>query len=136
VCCSVLQCVAVCCSVAVPAVCCSVAVRPECCSMLQSLRLSVSLWGYLALTSCRLLSHVQHTATHCNTLQHTATYCNTLQPTIAYCYTLLHTAKYCNLLQHIANHCNILQHLRIVICNLCCLIYTTLQHTATRCDAL
>ena len=33
------------------------------------------------------LKHMQHTATHCNTLQHTATHCNTLQHTATHCNT-------------------------------------------------
>ena len=55
--------------------------------------------------------HLQHTATHCNTLEHTATpatYYNTLQHVGTHC-------NNCNILQHIATHCN------------------TLQHTATHC---
>jgi len=62
-----------------------------------------------------MLSHMQHTATHCNTLQHTETHCNTLQHTATHCNTLQHIATHCNTLQHTATHCN------------------TLQHTATRC---
>jgi len=72
--CSVLQCVAVCCSVVqrgaawysvvqcvAVAVCCS-------CSVLQCV---------FTLDPNR--HHVFATATHCNTLQHTATHCNTLR---------------------------------------------------------
>jgi len=32
---------------------------------------------YLLNASQRIVKHLQHTATHCNTLQHTATHCNT-----------------------------------------------------------
>ena len=38
--------------------------------------------------------HLQHTATHTNTLQHIATHCNTLQ----------HAATHCNTLQHTVTH--------------------------------
>jgi len=38
--------------------------------------------------------HVQHTATHCNTLQYTTRHCNALQ----------HTATHCNTLHHAATH--------------------------------
>jgi len=51
-----------------------------------------------ALTKVRLLSSLQHTATHCNQLQHTATHCNTLQHIAAHCSTLQHTATHCNTL--------------------------------------
>jgi len=50
--------------------------------------------------------HLQHCATHCNTLRHTATHCNTLQHTATHCNALLHTATHCNTLQHTATHCN------------------------------
>jgi len=42
--------------------------------------------------------HLQHTATHCNTLQHTATHCNTLQ------HTLQHPALHYNTLTHPHTH--------------------------------
>jgi len=48
-----------------------------------------------------LLSVLQHTATHCNTLQHTAR-CNTLQ----------HTATHHNTLQHTTPHCNTPHHMQ------------------------
>ena len=76
------------------------------------------------------LQHIQHTATHCNTLQHTSTHCNTLQHikrTATHCNTLQQTrivrsfpcvparyttpatlATHCNTLQHTATHCNTL----------------------------
>jgi len=60
------------------------------------------------------------TAKHCSALQHTATYGTsqhkrtkdktTLQHTATHCNTLQHTATHCNTLQHTATHCNILQH--------------------------
>jgi len=37
-------------------------------------------------THCNTLQHIQHTATHCNTLQHTATHCNTLQHVVCIVY--------------------------------------------------
>jgi len=89
VCCSVLQCVAVCCSVLQ-----CVAV---CCSALQCV-VSVFLF--------RTCKGETHTATHCNalcnTLQHTATHaCITCS---ALCYTLIYRDAYT--LQHTATHCN------------------------------
>jgi len=86
--CSVLQCVAVCCSV-LQALRCTSNQSSEPCEMAQ-------------------YSHPQHTATHCNPLQHTAVHCNTLQYTATHCSTLQHTATHCNTLQHTATHCNTL----------------------------
>ena len=103
-CCSVLQCVAVCCSVLhlkwiltslhIPSLCCSVLqCVAVCCSVLQWKWMLTSL-HIPSLThfphTCRDPFQLQHTATHCNTLQHTATHRNTLQ----------HTATHCNALQH------------------------------------
>jgi len=34
------------------------------------------------------LQHIEHTATHCNTMQHIATHCDTLQHTATHCNTL------------------------------------------------
>ena len=113
VCCSVLQCIAVCCSVLKSAhaigkrtdwrvaVCCSmlqfVAV---CCSALQCVAMC---WSVCIKSSYQLIRglidswgltpHLQHTATHCNTLQHTAPHCNTLQHTATHCNTLPHTYR-------------------------------------------
>ena len=113
--CSVLQCVAVYCSV--------------CCNVLKHRITSA------ASSHCNTL---QHTATHCNTLQHsrkvlgwhqsrvrvliaatkckiilnTANRCNTLKHNEIRCNTLQHTATHCNTLQHTATHCNTLQHSR------------------------
>jgi len=66
-----------------------------------------------------LLSTLQHTATHCNTLQHT-TRCNThlLLLLLAgrasdgetHCNSLQLTTTHCNSLQHSAMHCTTLQH--------------------------
>ena len=56
-------------------------------------------------------THLQHTATHCNTLQHNATHCNTLQHT-----TTLRCALPCSdPLQQTATHCNTLQHTALVL---------------------
>ena len=86
VCCSVLQCVAVCCSVW------------QC--VLQCVAVCGSVW----LVCCGVSSHGHEwqfngvdTNSHCNTLQHTVTHCNTLQ----------HTATHCQiLLQHTTTHRN------------------------------
>jgi len=81
-------------------------------------------------------SHLQHAATHCNSLQNTTTCsnrkmstCTQLQHTVTHCNTrecvivthmnLTGTCAHCdtlNILQHTATHCN------------------TLQHAATRCN--
>ena len=58
--------------------------------------------------------HLQHCATHCNTLQHTATHCNTLQHTATHFYTLARcfffrhcprSLQNCNTLRRTATHC-------------------------------
>ena len=69
-------------------------------------------------------THLQHTATHCNTLQLTATHCNRpcvwLQRPVQHTgNTLQHTATHCNTLQHTATHCNTLQHRFDFVCRLC-----------------
>jgi len=99
--CSVLQCVAVCCSVAVmytrgfvgAAVCCNVmqcvAVCCVCCSVLRVLQCVAVCCksdvvccryehGGMGWTDCThslvyIIATLQHTATHCHTLQYTAT---------------------------------------------------------------
>jgi len=97
----------------------------------------------LSYTQQHSVTHLQHTATHYNTLQHTATHCNALHPlvhTTGLC-ACQHTATRCNTLQHntlathlqhtcntLATHCNTLQ-LTATHCN-------TLQHTATHCNTL
>jgi len=45
--------------------------------------------------ACERMTHLQHTATHCNTLQHTATHCNTLQHTDVIKYA---SVGHCNLM--------------------------------------
>jgi len=72
----------------------------------------------LASAAMREGTHLQYTATHCNTLQHNATHCNTLIHNVdeldstAMCEGthLQHTATHCNTLQHTATHCNTLQY--------------------------
>ena len=82
--CSVLQCVAVCCSV----------------PSLQHTATHCSPTSLDNPPPQQQSNSIQHSVyTHCNTLSiHTATHCNTLQ----------HTAKQCTL-QHTATHCNTLQ---------------------------
>jgi len=98
VCCSVLQCVAVCCSaqelmdsarwlfnglfsihsvLQCVAVCCSASLLWRCRALLQNYKITN--------LAQELIEWVLHTATHRNTLQHTATHCNTLR-----CNTLQH----------------------------------------------
>ena len=89
VCCSVLQCVAVCCSVLqCVAVCCSVLqcvvvclLRKMTCDLMHPMGLHHPARHALHSTHIYLIAHfntLQHTATRCNTLQHAATHCNTL----------------------------------------------------------
>ena len=61
-----------------------------------------------------IATHMQHTATHCNTLQHTATHCNTLQIRAQATCVSAHTCMYaCAYYSH-ATHCNAATN-----CNLC-----------------
>jgi len=120
VCCSVLQCFAVC------ATC-----NPDSKNIPYT-------WHDTQLTHTKHCNTLQHTATHCNTLQHAATHCNTLQHMTWYStHTyetnlfyfpwfsgslqlwitgslqlnshILHTAPHCTTLQYTATHCNTLQ---------------------------
>ena len=83
-------------------------------------------------THIMVVSAMQHTTTHCNTLQHTATHCNTLQHTAIHCNTLQRTATHtrqkhsphASTLQHAATRCNMPQHIT-THCN-------TLHRTATQ----
>ena len=98
-CCSVLQCVAVCCS-ELPPLClqtCLAAATRDCCSMAQC----VAVCCNERLLLCLPTAH-NTPVSQCNTLHHTATNCNTLQ----------HTAQDSNTLQHTATHCNTLQRSR------------------------
>jgi len=78
--CSVLQGVAVCCSV-----------LQVCNSVLQS-----PVRTGFGLQTSPIESSRKRCIAHCNTLQHTATHCNTLP----------HTAALCNMLQHAATRCS------------------------------
>jgi len=126
-CCSVLQCVAVCCK------------RP---GSLGSLRITAIQYMYkrfdwylfvwwLKETTYRDCNTLQRTATHCHTLHDTSTQCNmqqcgsALQHSTAHC---IQVASQCNALQHTATHCNTLQR-NTTHCN-------ALQHTATHCNTL
>ena len=55
-------------------------------------------------------THLQHTATHCNTLQHTTTHCNALQDIATDGGLRGCTAAHSDTLQLTATHCNTLQH--------------------------
>jgi len=106
VCCSVLQCVAVCCSQQRRGAKCHV--RDMTSDALYECDPPSYIVGYdCACVHCNIL---EYTATHCNTLQHTAEHCNTLQHTATHCNTLQHTATHCNTLLNTAAHCNTLQH--------------------------
>jgi len=68
-----------------------------------------------ALYSWLLTTHLQRTATHCNTLQHTTAHCNSQllrrrKRAQYHEFTSPHTPTHCNTLQHTATHCNTLQH--------------------------
>ena len=87
-------------------------------------------------------------ATYCNTLQHTTTHCNSLQLTATHCNSLQHTTTHCNSLQLTATqrksaailvafsgattHCNTMQ-LSATHCNSAAssLSFLALQHTVT-----
>jgi len=157
VCCSVLQCVAVCCSVSQPDVLTHKNPHQQKNSARFSLIHESTALSYfqfylsfknsnfahvrqqffyvsltktcdLEICECRAI-HLQHTATHCNTLQHAASHYNTLQHTATFTHS--HSATHCDTPQHtatlthlhFATHCNTLQH-PATPCN-------TLQHTAT-----
>ena len=97
-CCSVLQCVAVCCGMlqfGCDAMTC-VRVKTKC----------------LLCRNCNALQRTnapQRTATHCNALQRTATYCNALQRIKMHCNALHHNCTTtATQLQHTATHCNVM----------------------------
>jgi len=89
-----------------------------------------------------------HTVTHCNTLQHAATRCNTLQQTAEDAREVHPLPKnivrtHCNTLQHAATRCNTLQKMHVkcsyspkISCAHTCNTLCTLQHTATHCNTL
>jgi len=94
-------------------------------------------------THCNTLPHtaahcstLQHTAAHCSTLQHTATHCNTLQHNNSHYNTLQHTATHCNALQHTTTHYNTLMHTARQLLQHTTAYFKTLQHTTTHCNAL
>ena len=111
-CCSVLQCVAVCYSVFKKSHCNSVPISITLLHILYSytymLCAHTLTYTRLLLLHVILFHSLQHSAsvfiTHCNTLQHTATHCNTLQHTATHCNTLQHATAHCNTLQHTAQH--------------------------------
>jgi len=153
---TVLQCVAVCCSVLQSCVVVSYKTSrlqefPEtievlCCSVLQCVAVCCSVLQCVAVCYCA----VYCAAVCCSVLQCVAVCCSVLQCVAVCCrlqrfpesiempfperegcmYTqvLHHTATHCNTLQHTAAHCNTLQH-TATHCN-------TLQHTATHCNTL
>ena len=92
VCCSVLQCVAMC-------------TIPRTLHLSNGMRSEGSVASYIKI--------LQHTATHCNTLQHTATHCITSQHVASYiCFfvcKLPRVAVCCNVLQCVAVCCDTLQ---------------------------
>ena len=69
-----------------------------CCSMLQHVAVCCSVLQCVRCRYLHYAA--PHTATHCNTLQHTVTHCNTLQHTATHCNTLQHTATHCTTQQH------------------------------------
>jgi len=134
VCCSMLQCVAVCCvgncnththtclSQEHPRQARDISVSRVlfCLSCFPSHQLAKEKFSKGQLFTQHTVYNHYRAEPHCNTLQDTATHCNTLQTTCcntlyAIIIELKHTATHCNTLQHTATHCN------------------TLQHTATHC---
>ena len=112
-CASVLQCLAVCCSV--PALQCvalclcrsvlQCACVVVCCNVLQCRlqpRTELLFRHTCDMTHSRATNTLQHIATHCNTLQHVATHCNTLHHIATHCNTLQHTATRCLTLQQVS----------------------------------
>ena len=102
ICCRVLHCVTVFCSV-----CVSVCFE----YLHEKVRMCVMCTHQIAdaqhtTQHCNTIKHIAYIATHCNTLQHTTINCSTLQHTAAHCNTLQHTATHCNALQRTASHCN------------------------------
>ena len=105
---SVLQCVAVCCSVLQ---CVESSIKwskSESSVALSGVRVSVA----LEQSSLLLYSTLQHTATHCNTLQHTATDTHVAdvaleQSSLLLCNTPQHTTTHCNTLQHTATNTHV-----------------------------
>ena len=102
VCCSVLPCVAVCCSVlqCVAVCCCVLQCVAVCCSVLQGRPHEQCAAGQISL---------QHTATHCSSLQHTATHCNQLQLTRADLINEVCPAVHLNFLPRASVCCSVLQ---------------------------
>ena len=99
VCGSVLQCVAVCCSVLQTSgmphfqVCGNVwQCVAVCCSVLQTSGMP----HFQKRPMHNINSDLQHSATVCKRLQHTATHCNTQQHAATRCNTLHYTATHCN----------------------------------------
>jgi len=115
---SVLQCVAVSCSVsqcnvrdAVHSYCADAQITSLCGQ--ERLRRSTRTQLQHTATHCNPLHHnaphyntLRHTATHCNTLHHTATHCTTLHHTAPHCTTLHRTAPHCTALHCTAQHCH------------------------------
>ena len=140
VCCSVLRCAALCCSL-LQRLCSVLHCVAACCSvfnltvhfLLHFLFLGCGKWDD---THCNALQHtLQYTAILCNTLQHIATYtaahiathtANALQRTATHCNALQHIATHCTALRHTAPHCITLQHTAAHCC--------TLWHTASHCN--
>ena len=140
VCCSVLQCVAMC-----------------CCSVLQCVAVCCSVWHeswmylvlfFYSLNRGILSFALQHSATQCNEVQHAATHCNNSSDihvihmeTLchSHCNTAQHIATHCNTLQHAATHCNNSSDIHVIHMEaLCHLHYNTvlLQYVAMCCSML
>ena len=130
VCCSGLQCAAVCRSFLIlsqfVAVCCSEAaillvLRQRLRWYLLPHTATSHCMQHTTATHCNTLLHraathydntLQHTTTHCNTLQHTTTHCNTLRCAEAEAAIVPAATHGCIALQHTTatHHCNTLQH--------------------------
>ena len=154
-CCSVLQCVALCCSDMTQNhvqfifkklhVCCSVLQHiPACCtvscSVLQcvavcrsKLQCAAPCCSVLQWNSSESPADDSEAATRCNMLQHAATHMEFLEKESQVIRSHV-TAIHCNIMQYTATCCNTLQHTATLqhAATYC----STLQHTATCCGTL
>ena len=120
VCCSVVQCGAVCCSV-LHCFCtvlhCFWTVL-HCAALCHSASHCSAVWCSVVQCGAVWCNVMRCAIVCCSMLQRASVHCNTLQHTTSHRITLHHTVTHCSTPQHTATHCNTLQQ-------------TKLQHTAT-----
>jgi len=119
-------------------------VAAVCCSVLQCVAVCCMIYTRSDSTYTGASAVLQHTAAHCSTLQHTAAHCNTLQHTATHRNTVQHTATQCREASAAAEpamgthaclcavHCSVLQ--RVAACSACC--SSVLQCVAVCCTVL